>query len=225
MPIPKPIPPKLSKSKINIGSKIIFKIVPNPATIIGSFISPSPANLCSGESFDITIIGTENNVIYTLQRSNQNIIGQQIIGNGMDQFFTVVSDSSSIYSVSAKSNKFQPKGYDCASIELSTKLSINIEGPISIIKQPVEANVCAGSRASFSVGVENLGEGTILYQWYESTDDNTFLPITLKISTDEISMSVDILMKSFAGFGNKPTANLDNVSVDKVFIVGFGPPI
>ena len=45
MPIPKPIPPKLSKSKINIGSKIIFKIVPNPATIIGSFISPSPANI------------------------------------------------------------------------------------------------------------------------------------------------------------------------------------
>ncbi len=45
MPIPKPIPPKLSKSKINNGSSIIFKIVPNPATNIGSFISPSPAKI------------------------------------------------------------------------------------------------------------------------------------------------------------------------------------
>ena len=28
-----------------IGSKIIFNMVPNPANIIGNFISPSPANI------------------------------------------------------------------------------------------------------------------------------------------------------------------------------------
>ena len=141
-------------------------------------ISPSPANLCSGESFDITIVGTENNVIYTLKRDNQNILGQQIIGDGMDQFFTIVSDSSSIYTVSAKSNKYQAEGYDCSSFELSTQLSTNVEGPISIINQPIEANVCAGTKASFSVDVQNLGEGTILYQWYESSDNISFLPIS-----------------------------------------------
>ena len=30
---------------MNIGSNIIFNIVPNPANIIGNFISPSPANI------------------------------------------------------------------------------------------------------------------------------------------------------------------------------------
>ena len=45
IPNPNPIFPKLSNSKIKIGSRIIFKIVPKPATIIGNFISPSPARI------------------------------------------------------------------------------------------------------------------------------------------------------------------------------------
>ena len=44
-PMPNPNPPYSSKSKIKIGSKIIFKIVPVAATITGNFISPSPASI------------------------------------------------------------------------------------------------------------------------------------------------------------------------------------
>ena len=44
-PMPNPNPPYSSKSKIKIGSKIIFNIVPMAATITGNFISPSPANI------------------------------------------------------------------------------------------------------------------------------------------------------------------------------------
>ncbi len=40
-----PTPIQNYSLKINIGSRIIFITVPNPAIIIGNFISPSPANI------------------------------------------------------------------------------------------------------------------------------------------------------------------------------------
>ena len=39
-----PFTPK-SRTKIKIGSKIIFKTVPSAVTIMGSFISPSPESI------------------------------------------------------------------------------------------------------------------------------------------------------------------------------------
>ena len=56
-PIPNPNPPYSSKSKIKIGSNIIFRTVPITATITGNFISPSPANI------DLKIIAKTMKVI------------------------------------------------------------------------------------------------------------------------------------------------------------------
>ena len=52
-----------SSVKMNMGSKIIFIIVPRPATAIGSFISPSPDNM-DRKNVEKTIKGSPIRLIF-----------------------------------------------------------------------------------------------------------------------------------------------------------------
>jgi len=62
----------------------------------------------------------------------------------------------------------------------SSAATLTVEGTISFTTQPTNSDVCENDNTSFAVVVANeSGEGTITYQWQESTDGgNTFNDIS-----------------------------------------------
>ncbi|MCR9287753.1 MAG: hypothetical protein NXI23_10245 [Bacteroidetes bacterium] len=72
---------------------------------------------------------------------------------------------------------------------------LTVEGPISITTQPDDEIECSDDFVQFTVGTLNGGEGDILFQWEESTDNgSTWTPLTNSgvyngTDTDTLSIS------------------------------------
>lgn len=67
----------------------------------------------------------------------------------------------------------------CAVITSSAAI-LTVEGSISFMTQPTNSDICENDNTSFAGAIANeSGEGTLVYQWQESTDGgNTFTNIT-----------------------------------------------
>lgn len=78
---------------------------------------------------------------------------------------------------------------DCAAVT-SSSATLTVEGPLSILSQPINATACSGNPSSFSVVVDNAASGTVLYQWQVSADNGaTFMNVSDDATYDDVTTS------------------------------------
>ncbi|WP_282036054.1 PKD domain-containing protein [Saccharicrinis aurantiacus] len=132
---------------------------------LGLGVSANPLVVCSGNSSNITVSSTELGVRYQLVGNGSPIEGQMFDGNNLDQVFAVSPLEITTYTILATPIQLDETGASCADAELSNQVTIDVEGPITIIQQPFDAYACNTETASFNVIAENQNNGTLLYQW------------------------------------------------------------
>ena len=115
--------------------------------------------ICAGSPATITVSGTEPEVNYQLYANGIQEQGQQFIGNKSDQAFHLTPAVSTIYSIIATPTQKNSDGINCDSVQLSTVIEIGVEGPISVIENPIDQVLCGVSTAEFDALVSNLGDG------------------------------------------------------------------
>ncbi|MEO9869146.1 PKD domain-containing protein [Ekhidna sp.] len=143
-------------------------VIPQPTTSLT--ITQDEITTCSSEAVTITLESTENNVSYQLRddNGNVNIGGEVFTGNGANQTFTVSPIATTTYNVLAQSTLTDSDGASCDAIEMSTLVTVTVEGPITIDTNVSDQTICSdASIVQFIPEISNPGSGTLNFQWQE----------------------------------------------------------
>jgi hypothetical protein len=133
---------------------------------------PITQTVCDGQDATFSIVATATgSLTYQWQENN---------GSG---FVDIAGETAAILSLIAVDNA--TTGYQYRVIvtgggcgqTASTPATLTIEGPVTIVTQPLSIAACVGTSARFVVKATSPN-GVILYQWYRSTDGGgSYLPI------------------------------------------------
>lgn len=138
---------------------------------------PTNEDVCSGESVKFSVEvdnqGT-GDVLYQWQISTDGTNFFNAVNNAI--YNGVATDVLSISDV-AGFNDYQYRVIvstpNCISIT-SSAATLVVEGPLEVTDQPDEVTICSGGSTTFTAAVDNLGEGTMTYEWQISTDGINF---------------------------------------------------
>ena len=162
-------------NNVTLTNTATIVVIPEPSNLIITY-SPNPAEICSGDNFDITIENTENMVQYLLL--NDGTLEGSVFGDGSDKTFTnVYPAADAVYTIWAVPMLFDDDENECSYVKIGSDIYVNVDGPITIDIQPINPQVCSGSNATFGVIASNASGDLITYQWQTSTDDVTFVDI------------------------------------------------
>ncbi len=156
-----------SCSDVTLTNNSTVTVIPTPINLTIT-TSPDPANICSGDNFTITVENTENNVKYIL-KAGSTATGDEFIGDGTNQTFTVNPISDTTYSVWAIPTDLDADGNECSSVQIGADIPVYVDGPITIDIQPIDAQVCSGATAILGVTASNASGDPITYQWQEDS--------------------------------------------------------
>ena len=145
-------------------------VIPEPTTSLT--LTQDETTTCSGETVNITVESTENNVSYQLRddSDDSNIVGELFTGNGGDQTFTVNPTATTTYNVLAQSTLTDSNGANCTRVEMSTLITVTVEGPITIDTDVSDQTICSDATiVQFVPEISNPGSGTLSFQWQEDS--------------------------------------------------------
>ncbi|UXX78947.1 PKD domain-containing protein [Reichenbachiella carrageenanivorans] len=131
---------------------------------------------CYGEPATISVANTQVGVTYQLQVNGTDVPGFTFAGTGSDESFAGTPSKSGTYTVSATPTQSNSDGATCPSVGLFDVVTIEVEGPIEITKQPESITLCTSETTNtFSADVVNNGAGgTPSFQWQSSPDNVTY---------------------------------------------------
>ncbi|MDW3192738.1 MAG: PKD domain-containing protein [Cytophagales bacterium] len=178
-----------SKELVNLST---VTVIPTPTTTLT--VTQDETTICSGDPIVITVQSTESNVTYQLRDDddNSNIAGQSFTGNGGNQTFNINPTETTTYNVLAQSTLLDSDGASCDAVELTTLITITVEGPITIDTDVSDQTICSdASLVQFAPEISNPGSGTMTFQWQENsgggfvnlTDDATYSGSASRILT------------------------------------------
>ncbi|UXP31766.1 PKD domain-containing protein [Reichenbachiella agarivorans] len=152
-------------NSLEITDKATATVISTP--IDKTIVSNEPET-CSGDLVAITVQATENNVRYELfnDLTGTAIAGQVFLGNGADQSFNDSPLDNIVYQIKATPNQLNSNNVSCATEIMTDNPVVVVDGPIEITTQPTDQYTC-DDNVSISVVANNLGAGTLSYQWYQ----------------------------------------------------------
>ncbi len=127
---------------------------------------PSNTNACTGGNASISVIASGSNLSYQWQVSTDGGTSWTNISGATSSTLTLTGITSGM-----NNNQYQViVSNSCPSSVTSNAVTLTVSDPATISGHPVNATVCAGTNASFSVTAAGTN---ISYQWQVSTDGGT----------------------------------------------------
>lgn len=174
--------------RTKISSEFCDELFTNPATLtvegpIGITNQPLNVIACSGEGAQFQIDASNSgagNLSYQWSISTDNGNNYFELTDANFNYNGTTSPSLNILNTANLDSALfhvEISSPNCPII-MSQSASLSVEGPISLMTQPVDQAVCNdGGSVIFSAMVANENSGTISYQWEASNDGMTFTAI------------------------------------------------
>lgn len=141
------------------NSNAAILTVNNPASITAQ---PADGTVCIGSSFSFCITATGNGITYQWQTATTCAGPWSDITGATTSCLTVSNASATA------SYRCNVTSSACGNTIASNCVTLTVIPPVTITQQPVNAERCSGSNATFSVA--GSSSQTISYQWQLSTD-------------------------------------------------------
>ncbi|MBI5916837.1 MAG: T9SS type A sorting domain-containing protein [Bacteroidetes bacterium] len=154
----------------------------------------------------------------------QNVVtidGQPVSFSGYD------GDSLLIYPLTGLNGLKVRNIYWVNSVVLDTTdaATLHIEGPIAILEEPDDVQLCYGDSASISVMVENFGEGPLQFQWQVSFEGGINWYNLAQSGPYSFSMTLPVLQDSTTGAVSIITLNIgENTSYNAKYRCRINTP-
>ena len=150
--------------------------------------STQPADItqCSAEGVTFTAVsniqaGNIGTMTYQWQVSSDNINWSNLANGGVNGYAGVTTPTLTVTDVvglNGRRYRLSVRTSECNPV-YSNSAKLTVEGPLSVIADPINVTNCSNKEALFTADLLNPGQGAINYQWQVSTDGGTtWLPQT-----------------------------------------------
>lgn len=148
--------------------------VEGPVTIDSN---PSDVTLCSGDATSFTSGATNAGagtlaLVWQISTDNGSTWTDLTNVAPYSNVTTATLNISDIAGLGGNMYRMGASTSECVSL-FSDAALLTVEGPLTINTHPQDVADCAGDAVVFTVGVDNPGAGTLMYQWQLSTDNGS----------------------------------------------------
>ncbi len=168
--------------RVQVSSSACANVNSNAATLtvegpVAISVQPISVSECSGNGAAFTATATNGGggtLAYQWQVSTDNGTSWTDVSDAgvYTGSATTTLTISNVAGLGGNQYRIQASTTECADVN-SSAATLTVEGPVTIMVQPVNETECAGNSTSFTVTATNSGSGTLAYQWQVSTDNGT----------------------------------------------------